>query len=72
MIYNLYKSSTLKRGPNMKNNALIYCEGLFGESDGKVANGLISFSDKHQKEFRKLKASKLLLIVIFFIGLKLF
>ncbi len=62
MIYNLYKSSTLKGGLNMKNDALIYCEGLFGESDGKVA----------KKELRKLKTSKLLLIVTFFIGLKLF
>lgn len=32
----------------MKNNALIYCEGLFGESDGKVANGLIRFSEKYK------------------------
>ena len=62
MIYNLYKSSTLNGGLHLKNNALIYRGGLFGESDGQVA----------KKEIRKLKTSKLLLIVIFFIGLKLF
>ncbi|WP_426349898.1 DUF1611 domain-containing protein [Alloiococcus sp. CFN-8] len=32
----------------MQNNAIVYCEGLFGESDGKVANGLVRFSEKYK------------------------
>ncbi|WP_040212843.1 DUF1611 domain-containing protein [Clostridium polynesiense] len=32
----------------MGNKALVYCQGLFGESDGKVANGLVRYSEKYQ------------------------
>lgn len=32
----------------MKETALLYCEGQFGESDGKTANGLIRRSQKYQ------------------------
>ncbi|MGL4605979.1 MAG: DUF1611 domain-containing protein [Eubacteriaceae bacterium] len=32
---------------NMNNKALIYCEGYFGSSDGKTANGLIRHSKKY-------------------------
>ncbi|MGM9972756.1 MAG: DUF1611 domain-containing protein [Clostridiaceae bacterium] len=32
----------------MQNNAIVYCEGLFGETDGKVANGLVRFSEKYR------------------------
>lgn len=31
----------------MKNTAIVYCEGLFGEIDGKVANGLVRYSEKY-------------------------
>ncbi len=31
----------------MNKDALIYCEGFFGEADGKVANGLVRFSEKY-------------------------
>ncbi|MFD5600824.1 DUF1611 domain-containing protein [Leucobacter sp. NPDC058333] len=30
------------------NTALIYCEGLFGEQDGKTANGLVRSSERYQ------------------------
>ena len=32
----------------MRINALVYCEGLFGESDGKIANGLVRYSEKYE------------------------
>lgn len=32
----------------MKNKALLYCEGEFGESDGKTANGLIRYSREYK------------------------
>lgn len=32
----------------MKEKALLYCEGQFGESDGKTANGLIRRSQKYE------------------------
>lgn len=32
----------------MKNTAIVYCEGLFGEIDGKVANGLVRYSEKYR------------------------
>lgn len=31
----------------MRNTAIVYCEGLFGEIDGKVANGLVRYSEKY-------------------------
>ncbi|MFY0688643.1 MAG: DUF1611 domain-containing protein [Cyclobacteriaceae bacterium] len=32
----------------MKNKAIVYAEALFGENDGKVANGLVRNSDKYE------------------------
>ncbi|MGO5073484.1 DUF1611 domain-containing protein [Clostridium sporogenes] len=32
----------------MKNSAVVYCEGLFGEIDGKVATGLVRYSEKYK------------------------
>lgn len=32
----------------MRINALVYCEDLFGESDGKIANGLVRYSEKYE------------------------
>jgi uncharacterized NAD-dependent epimerase/dehydratase family protein len=29
-------------------NAVVYCEGLFGEQDGKTANGLVRHSEKYE------------------------
>lgn len=31
----------------MKKNAIVYCENEFGKADGKVANGLVRYSDKY-------------------------
>src|ERR1700742_1401441 len=28
--------------------AIVYCEGLFGEQDGKTANGLVRHSEKYE------------------------
>jgi len=33
---------------NNMNSAVVYCEGLFGEMDGKVANGLVRHSEKYE------------------------
>lgn len=30
------------------NNAIVYCEGNFGRMDGKTANGLVRYSNKHK------------------------
>ncbi|MFZ3268206.1 MAG: hypothetical protein WA285_06180, partial [Mycobacterium sp.] len=30
------------------NTAIVYCEGVFGEQDGKTANGLVRHSQKYE------------------------
>lgn len=32
----------------MRINALVYCDGLFGDADGKIANGLARYSEKYE------------------------
>jgi len=32
----------------MRERAIVYCEQVFGENDGKVANGLVRHSEKYE------------------------
>lgn len=34
--------------PNLSSAAVVYCEGQFGEQDGKTANGLVRHSEKYE------------------------
>lgn len=35
-------------GGDRRTTAVVYCEGLFGEQDGKTANGLVRHSDRYE------------------------
>ena len=41
-------SSSTLRAPAERRTAIVYCEGNFGEQDGKTANGLVRHSERYE------------------------